>query len=319
MSENKTAFLFPGQGSQFVGMGKEFIDHDGEARTLMAKAGEISGYPIEKLCLEGPMAELTRTVHLQPAITALNLICLNGLVKEGVVPDFVAGHSLGEYAALCAAGVLSPENTLRLVTERGRLMEREADSNPGVMHAILGLTFSEVADIVAAVKDRGVITAANHNSEKQIVVSGEAAPLEAAAALVGERGGKAIPLKVSGAWHSDLVAGAVGDFSTFMEKIEFRSPRVDLLFNVTASEERDPVVIRSIMARQIASTVRWYEIMNGLLALGVRTFVEVGPKNVLSGLAKKIIPADCECRIFQVDSPEAARLCGRELTTTGSN
>ncbi|MFN2367377.1 MAG: ACP S-malonyltransferase [Desulfurivibrionaceae bacterium] len=315
MSNNKTAFLFPGQGSQFIGMGRAFIDNDQQARTLMNMAGEISGYPVEKLCLEGPMEELTRTAHLQPAITVLNLICLAALKNAGITPDFVAGHSLGEYAALCGAGVLSPEDTLRLVTERGRLMEREADRNPGVMQAILGLTIAEVMDIIARVSDKGVITAANHNSEKQIVISGEAAPLEEAAALVAERGGKAIPLPVSGAWHSDLVSGAVEDFSAYMATVDFGSPQVEILFNVTAAEERDPAMIRSIMARQIASTVRWYEIINNLLARGVRTFVEVGPKKVLSGLAKKIIPADRECRILQVDTPEAVRLCKRELTS----
>jgi len=305
MSDNKTVFLFPGQGSQYVGMGGKFLETDAVARDLMAKACEISGFPLQKLCLEGPIEELTRTAHLQPAITVLNLICLQALLKAGVKPDYVAGHSLGEYAALCAAGVAGPEDTLKLVTERGRLMEREADRNPGVMYAILGMVFDEVKDVIDSVKDQGIITAANHNSEKQIVISGEASPLEAAAAIVTEKGGKAIPLKVSGAWHSDLVAGAGDDFSTFMAGVEFKSPQIPLLFNVTAAEESDPAAIRTIMSRQIASTVRWFDIMNKLVDQGVRTFVEVGPKTVLTGLAKKILPGDLGCRLLQVDTPEA--------------
>jgi len=313
MSDAKTAFLFPGQGSQYVGMGGEFVENDEAARSLLTKAGEISGYPIEKLCLEGPMEELTRTAYLQPAVTALNLICLDALLKSGVTPDCVAGHSLGEYSALCASGVLSMDDTLRLVTERGRLMEREADNNPGVMHAILKLTIDQVMEVVEKVKDKGIITAANHNSELQIVLSGEAAPLEAAAVLVAEKGGRAIPLPVSGAWHSDLVAGAIDDFSAFMAGVEFNKPQTPLLFNVTAAEEHDPGAIRSIMSHQIASTVRWFEIMNELMARDVRTFIEVGPKKVLSGLAKKIIPRDYEHRIFQVDTPEAVAACSREI------
>jgi [acyl-carrier-protein] S-malonyltransferase len=307
------AFLFPGQGSQYVGMGKDFLENDADAGALMAQAEELSGYPLRKLCLEGPLEELTRTAHLQPAVTVLNLMALQALGRAGIEPALVAGHSLGEYSALCAAGVVSPEAALRLTTERGRLMEREADLHPGVMSAILGLDIDQVSEIVAQVRDRGIITVANHNSAQQIVISGEPAPLTAAGELAGARGGKAIALKVSGAWHSELVAGAVGDFSTFMDKIDFRPPRLPLLFNVSAGEEHRPAAIRRIMARQIASTVRWYEIMNQCLARGIRTFVEVGPKTVLSGLLKKIVAADYDYRCFQVDSPAAVAKLAEQL------
>jgi [acyl-carrier-protein] S-malonyltransferase len=177
-SDTKTAILFPGQGSQFVGMGKEFLDSEPAAAELMAMAESVSGFPIRRLCTEGPLEELTRAVHLQPALTAINLICWQGLRQAGIDADFFAGHSLGEYSALCGAGVLSPEDTLVLVTERGRLMEREGRKNPGGMLAVLGLVYDEVEELIAGLGNEGVITAANHNAEKQVVISGEHAVLE---------------------------------------------------------------------------------------------------------------------------------------------
>ena len=312
-SAAKTAIIFPGQGSQYVGMTRDFLEGDAEARELMARAEEISRLPLQKLCLEGPIEELTRTLNLQPALTAANLICFAAVRQAGIKADFFAGHSLGEYAALAAAGVLSFADTIRLVTERGRLMEREAAQNPGSMAAVVKLDIAAVREIVARAAARGRITVANHNSEAQVVISGETAALEAAAALVKERGGKAIALPVSGAWHSELIAGAVPDFEKIMAATPFSSPATPLLFNVTAAPEQDPAAIRAIMARQLAATVRWYEIVQRLLAEEVRFFIEVGPKTVLSGLLKKIVPADYPCTVLQVDSPETLAECRQAI------
>jgi len=309
----KTAIMFPGQGSQYIGMGQDFLAEHGEARDFLTRAAEISGLPLARLCLEGPEDELTRTLHLQPALTAINLICWQAMDRAGIKADFFVGHSLGEYAALAAAGVLSFDDTIRLVTRRGSLMEREAAANPGAMAALVKLDIETVREIVAGAAAHGRLAIANHNSAAQIVISGEAPAVAAAAALAKERGGKAIPLKVSGAWHSELIRGAVTDFTQALAEVPVAAPRTPILFNVTAAPEHDPARIREIMARQIAATVRWYEIVQRLIAEDVRTFIEVGPKTVLSGLVRKIVPADYDCAILQVDSPATLAACRQAL------
>jgi [acyl-carrier-protein] S-malonyltransferase len=313
MTANKTAFIFPGQGSQYVGMGREFLEEDGGCRDLLAMAEEVSGLPLEKLCLDGPMEDLTRTLHLQPAMTVMNLICRRMVEKAGIKGDFYAGHSLGEYGALAASGVLTPEDTLRLVTERGRLMERESAANPGSMLAVLKLDIDQVEEIVAGITDKGILTAANYNSAKQIVISGEKAALEAAAEEVNRQKGRAVPLPVSGAWHSPLIAGAVPDFTRAITGAEFKRPAGTVYFNVTARPESEPEVIRDIMARQMSSMVRWYDIIINMYEQGVRVFIEVGPKTVLTGLMKKVLPKGHDCKCLQIDSPETLGRCVDEL------
>ena len=308
---SKTAIIFPGQGSQFVGMGQAFLESDAAAQALMAKAEEISGFPLGRLCTEGPMEDLTRTLHLQPAMTVLNLICWQALNKAGVQADFFAGHSLGEYSALCASGVLSVEDCLGLVTERGRLMEREATANPGAMTAILKLDIAAVEEVVDACQDKGVVTVANYNTSQQIVISGEAAAVAVAGELAGERGGRAIVLPVSGAWHSSLISGAIPDFEKAMSTAQFNAPKGTVIFNVTAASENEPDEIRAIMSRQIAARVRWYDSVNAMVEQGVTTFIEVGPKKVLTGMMKKLLPAGHDCTCVQVESPEGiAKLVG---------
>jgi [acyl-carrier-protein] S-malonyltransferase len=255
------------------------------------------------------MEELTKAVYLQPALTAVNLICWQAVKKAGVCPDYFAGHSLGEYSALCASGVLEAEDTLKLVAERGRLSEREGQKNPGGMQAVLGLSLEEVEVILATLPENSKATIANHNSKKQVVVSGDHKTLAYLEEVISDKGGKAITLNVSVANHSPLVAGAIPDFEKIMADISFQVPATPVLFNVTAAEEKEPTAIRAIMSRQIASRVRWFEIIHALADKGVTDFIEVGPKKVLSGLMKKIIPKSSGCRVYQIDSPESLARC----------
>ncbi len=309
MQESKTAILFPGQGSQYIGMGLEFLEADTEAEKLMELAESSSGAPLRKLCLEGPMEELTKAVYLQPSLTVINLICWHAAKKAGIQADYFAGHSLGEYSALCASGILTVADTLKLVSERGRLSEREGQKNPGGMQAILGMTLQEVEDMLAGLPAGDMVTVANHNTESQIVVSGYHDSLAKLEEQVAEKGGKAITLNVSVANHSPLVAGAIPDFEAIMAGIPFSPPAKPVLFNVTGAEETEPDAIRGIMSRQIASRVRWFDIINALLAKGVTTFIEVGPKKVLTGLTKKIVPRSSGCRLLHLDSPETLAKC----------
>jgi [acyl-carrier-protein] S-malonyltransferase len=298
----KTAFLFPGQGSQAVGMGLDFYQEYDVVRELFDMAEEISKINISKLCFNGPMEDLTQTVNLQPSVTAVNLACLTIIEKEGVTPDICAGHSLGEYSALCASDIVSREDTFRLVFKRGELMHREAVKNKGAMHAILGLPIDAVAQIVEKVKEEGVVAVANHNAEKQIVITGSPNPVEKASSLAASQGAKAIPLKVSGAWHSELIQGAQEEFKDLIESIPFNVPQRPTIFNVTADFEKKPDEIKSIMARQLCSPVKWYDSMCKLMDEHIEIFVEVGPGKVLTGLLKKILPKDYPCQIFNVNS-----------------
>ena len=309
MQRNKTAVLFPGQGSQFIGMGREFLESDAAAGQLMDLAEAISSAPLRKLCLEGPMEELTKAVYLQPALTVVNLICWQAVRKAGIEADYFAGHSLGEYSALCASGILTAEDTLKLVSDRGRLSEREGRKNPGGMQAVLGMTLEEVEAILADLPETDMVTVANHNTETQIVISGYHDSLAKVDAIVSAKGGKAITLNVSVANHSPLVAGAIPDFEKIMAQTLFSPPERPVLFNVTAAEERDPAAVRLVMSRQIASRVRWFDTINSLVAKGVTTFIEVGPKKVLTGLTKKIVPKSTGCSLYQVESPETLAKC----------
>jgi [acyl-carrier-protein] S-malonyltransferase len=282
------AFVFPGQGSQYVGMGEAALKVSSRAREVFDVAEEITKLPLRKLCLEGPLAELTRTYNLQPALTAVNIAIYEAVKEQGVEPEMVAGHSLGEYSALYAAGVVGLEDVFRLVLKRGELMEREAQSHPGAMYAVIGLDRETLEGLVKEAQAKGVVALANHNSPEQIVITGEEEATGLAAGLAKEKGARVVKLKVSGAYHSPLMADAARDFAAFLEEIAFHAPKKEIFFNVSAASERNPEEIKKLMGRQIESPVRWVEEAEAMYQAGARRFVEIGPKNVLTNLLKKI-------------------------------
>ncbi|NDY42574.1 ACP S-malonyltransferase [Dissulfurirhabdus thermomarina] len=293
-------------------MGRAFAEALDEARRIFETGEAVTGLPLARLCFEGPMEELTRTAHLQPALTAVEMAAAAAARASGLVPAAAAGHSLGEYPALWAAGVLSTEDTFRLVHHRGRLMEEAGTRHPGAMAAVLGMDRSALEALMAPIAREGALTLANHNSPEQIVATGEAPLVKQLCEAVKAAGARAIPLKVSGAFHSPLMAEAAGAFAALLDQVEFRAPEVPVYLNVTAEPEQDPEAIRRHAKAQMVSPVRWYETVVRMRADGIDTFLEVGPKQVLSNLVRKSLPGEA-VRVLQAEDPDGLAEIRRAL------
>ena len=283
------AFVFPGQGSQYVGMGKDLNEQSSTAQELFRQADAILNVPLSRLCFEGPEEELRQTKNTQPAIflhsTAL------AMSYRGPRGAMAAGHSLGEYSALVYAGALTWEDGLRLVRLRGELMQQAGVDRPGTMAAIIGLDPKTVVDACEKASEAGVVQAANFNSPGQIVISGSVPGVRRAMELAKERGAKLVKeLPVSGAFHSPLMESAQEGLKEALENTPIRDASIPVYANVTAQPVRDADGIRRLLLQQLTRPVRWEESVVAMAADGASTFVEIGPGKVLQGLVKRILP-----------------------------
>jgi [acyl-carrier-protein] S-malonyltransferase len=287
------AFIFPGQGSQAPGMGRELAENYRAAREVFEEADEALGFALSRLCFEGPAEELQLTENTQPAILATSVAALRAAESEGLPrPDFVAGHSLGEYSALVAAGALSLRDAVQIVRKRGRYMQEAVPVGAGAMAAILGADIESVEAACAEARgEREVCAPANINSPGQIVIAGSAAEVERAIPLLKARGAKrAVPLKVSAPFHCALMLPAQERLASDLSRVEFKDLSVPLVSNVDARMVRAGAEARASLVRQVSSPVRWRESVELLAGEGVETFVEVGPGKVLCGLVRQTAP-----------------------------
>jgi [acyl-carrier-protein] S-malonyltransferase len=299
---NRVAYLFPGQGSQFVGMGRALWEASPRAREIYALADEVMGVSLSAISFEGPEETLRETRYTQPAILAHSIAALGLLEAEGLSPAFVAGHSLGEFSALVAAGALGVRDALEAVKVRADLMFRAGVDEPGAMAALLGLAEEEVAQICREIEGEGVVVPANLNGPGQVVVSGEVGAVERAMALAAERGAKrAVRLPVSGAFHSPLMKSANAGLAAVLDRITYRDARVPVVANVSARPLSGAADLRAASKAQLLGAVRWEASMRRLLEDGAAAFVEIGPGKVLRGLLKKI---DGKAASANVEGPD---------------
>ena len=309
----KTALLFPGQGAQYTGMGKDFYEQFTEAREVFNKANETLGFDLASLCFQGKQEELNKTSICQPAILVTSIAILEVLKKNSSIQmdtcRAACGLSLGEYTAHVAAGSMTFTDGVRLVYKRGLFMQEACNANPGGMVSVIGLEDEKVEQICNEMKSLGIICTANYNSPGQVVISGEKTLLEKASILAKERGARmVVPLKVDGAFHSDLMIPASSKLSRELELTPISKPKIPVVANIHAQYVREPEEIKISLAKQLNSPVRWHQSVSMLIRDGFNQFYEIGPGKSLSGLMKRI---DSTQEIKNIDTVEAFKNMGK--------
>ena len=285
----KIAFIFSGQGSQYIGMGKELYDNILVSREILDKANKLLDFDIKELMFNGNKEVLDITENTQPAILIMSIMAMKALEEKGIKPDVVSGLSLGEYSALIASKALSFEEAIPLIRKRGKLMQEAVPIGIGSMVAIMGLPLDKVNFAINKAKDIGVVEISNYNTNNQIVIGGEKLAVERAKEICLEIGAKrAIELKVSGPFHTSLLESASIKLREELNKIEFSKPEIEIISNVTADIIENKDEIKDILCKQIKSSVRWSESVDKMISMGVDTFIEFGPSRVLSGFIKEI-------------------------------
>ncbi len=311
-----TAYLFPGQGSQEVGMAADVVSHYPAARATFEEADDLLGFPLSTICFDGPEETLTDTINAQPALLTTSIAILRAVESEWGDAErqteqgtaiFLAGHSMGEYSALVASGSISFADGLRLVHERGRLMKEAGERSPGMMAAVLGLSKEAVAEVCADVSVQGGIAqVANDNCPGQVVISGDKEGMEAAMEALPDAGArKVVPLAVSIAAHSPLMASAAAELQAAIDATSVEIPYIPVIGNTTAGPINTATEIRAELAAQLTGSVRWTESIGYALAAGATNFVEIGPGNVLTGMMKRINRKSARRAVNDVESIQA--------------